>query len=1272
MACNRLFLAKLLIASLTVAGAVQSTRALAQAEFQENKGQWPNVVLYRGAIPGGYLFLRKDGFTYSLYNQADVQRIDDFYHGDPHLIDSFKRLFPQGPIHQSNGIRPQEGIGSSGLPLFHIHAQDYQMNFLGANPDPVITPDHPSQARYNYLIGNDTATWGRNVKAYGAVSYQGLYPHIDARVYVQNGQLQYDLIVQPGGNPDAITLGYTGAESLKLEHGHLRIHTTVGDVIEVKPYAFQSIQGRQVEVPCTYQLSGNVLRFKVAGSYQPEYPLIIDPTFVFCTFSGSYADNWGYTATYDRQGNFYMGGIVFASTAAYPVTPGAYQTTFGGGYTNARNGESGFDISISKFDPKGFKLIYATYLGGYGNEQPHSLITDQKEDLIISGRTNSPNYPGTRVGKGGDEDIILSELSPDGSSLVGSLIIGGSKPDGVNIADKYTPVNNQYVYTLRRFYGDDARSEVNIDPQGNIILASATQSDADFPVTSGVFQPKYGGGFQDGVMLKCTPDLSRVIWSSYLGGNGDDAAYVINFSSRGTIYVAGGTTSTDFTSGRSTGTEIQPNNGGGVDGYIAEVSSDGSRMLQSTYLGTPAADQIYGLQLDADGNVYVGGTTEGTWPIVNGTYPGVVVDGKQFIEKLKPDLSGPPIYSTVFGTGSSTSYSLPNISPTAFLVDRCQNVYMAGWGGTIFPQAPSVYPTSGTLGLPIVNPFLRLPQDGNDFYFFVLKRNATQILFAQNYGQYGGFTDHVDGGTSRFDPQGVIYEAICANCDGGARFPTGPPGIYSPYNKSRGGCNEAGLKVAFNLDGVRGGIQTRDYRRVYCNTDSISLVDTLEVVRPAQSWNWAVFKTWDSTQVNAGNQVINVTQDSTNTQSPGEFKTLIQSKGYYIVRLIKFNPNDCIDHDTTYLRLKVGDVPAHLKYRLTKLAPCTLYQYQVDNLSTNAINEPFLPDAFVWNFGDKTGDHTGEPMSFTYRFPGQGNYTVSLQLVDTADFCNAPQDTSSILSISLQLKAGIQAPDTVCQGTPVMLSNASLGGTNYTWYIRHPDGSVDSVHENDLSPLPYTFNSSGAYQVRLVAYDKVCDLPPDTADQTVLVYPFPTAAFSYSPMNPVNQTIQFMNRSRSHFSGVDDSLFYSWEFGDGSLSTKTNPQYQYAKTGTYQVYLQVVNKAGCMDTVSTMISETIYPKMDMPKAFTPNGDGLNDYVAPRAFGVVSLSFSIFNRWGQEVYHSNDPSITYLDNAGWDGRFQGKPQPMDSYAYTLHVRFSDGTQATKQGSITLIR
>ena len=186
--------------------------------------------------------------------------------------------------------------------------------------------------------------------------------------------------------------------------------------------------------------------------------------------------------------------------------------------------------------------------------------------------------------------------------------------------------------------------------------------------------------------------------------------------------------------------------------------------MRTCYQGTPDIDIIYGLKFDKLGFPYIMGTTKGSWRIQNAAFSNA--GGKQFISKLKKDLSG-YVYSTVFGTNSSD----PNISPVAFLVDRCENVYVSGWGGGVNVQHG--YTSGNTSGLPEVNPLSGIPAaDGADFYFFVLERNANRQLFGSHFGQFGGFGDHVDGGTSRFDENGIIFQAICANCGGGAQFPT--------------------------------------------------------------------------------------------------------------------------------------------------------------------------------------------------------------------------------------------------------------------------------------------------------------------------------------------------------------------------------------------------------------------------------------------------------------------------------------------------------------------
>jgi hypothetical protein len=192
---------------------------------------------------------------------------------------------------------------------------------------------------------------------------------------------------------------YDGIDALNVTNGELRIRTSVGETKELSPYAYQIINGLKQEVRCSFKVAENIVSFSL-DNYSKSAVLVIDPTLVFSTFTGSVADNWGYTATYGPDGSFYAGGIVF--DAGFPVNTGAYQSTFNGGIKDEEN-LPGYDIGIIKFNPSGSNRVYATYLGGGGNEQPHSLVVDAQGQLIVAGRTNSDNYPstGSTIGAGG-------------------------------------------------------------------------------------------------------------------------------------------------------------------------------------------------------------------------------------------------------------------------------------------------------------------------------------------------------------------------------------------------------------------------------------------------------------------------------------------------------------------------------------------------------------------------------------------------------------------------------------------------------------------------------------------------------------------------------------------------------------------------------------------------------------------------------------------------------------------------------------------------------
>jgi gliding motility-associated-like protein len=1129
-----------------------------------------------------------------------------------------------------------------------LHSHAYEVKFLNANPNPTIVPEKIQSSYNNYFIGNDSTKWASGCKIYKAVVYKEVYPGIDIRYYTNEAQLKYDIIVHPGGDVSKIALYIDGADGIKIKNRALEIKTNVTTVSELAPYTYQLKQEGKKEVTCDYSVKGNIVKFSIAGDYDKTETLVIDPSIVFYGYTGSTADNWGFTATYDPQGNFYAGGIVFGSFGLYPVSNGAFQTTFGGGVPEGDI--SAIDIGIMKFDPSGANRVYATYIGGRGNEQPHSLVVDAAGNLIIAGRTSSGStYPVKGLSSygplGGLYDIIVTKLNTTGTALIGSMRIGGSGDDGVNIRPNYT--RPQVSESTRRNYGDDARSEVIVDGAGNIILASATQSN-DFKVSAGAFQLTAGAKtatrLQDGVVIKMTPNLDAVIFSSYLGGNDDDAAFVLAINPlTGFIYVAGATASTDFP-GSKAGVLFGTNQGN-IDGFVTIISPDGTRQIATSYFGTSGADIIYGIQFDKYGFPYIMGTTTVAWPIINSPFNsgGNQANGKQFISKLQPDLTQ-FLYSANFGTSTG---SFPNISPTAFLVDRCENVYVSGWGGTLAPG----FPSAGTKGLTTFGAGqLSTTTDGEDLYFFVLERSAKNILYATFFGSITGANgplgDHVDGGTSRFDKNGTIYQSVCS-CLGSNPAPgtalRGTAGVWSPNNMSAdpnsAHCNLLAIKLAFNLAGVGAGLKASIKGTVRDTSGCVPMtVDFTDTLAQGKSYVW-----------DFGDGTTPV--KSTNATISHNFTQV----GIYKVMLVAIDSSTCNIADTTYINMHVRNDDASLSFVSNKIPPCDKLTFEFDNTSTGPASKPFSNKSFTWDFGDGTKLAAGSGI-VTHMYAVGGAYNVKLTLNDT-NYCNSPDSLIKQISLSPNVIANFTFPAAACAPFSAVFKNTSTAGQQFFWDFG------DGATSTQTSPT-HVYLRPGTYLVQLIAVDPNTCNKRDTITKNVTVVNKPTASFNYTP-NPTmpNMPIQLVNTSAG---GVS----YKWIFGDGkTLATAkrdTIISYQYQKTGTYNVCLVVFNAAGCSDTTCTQIDISVEVGYSVPNAFSPNGDGVNDKVFVRGFGISKVSFQIFNRWGELVFATTDI------NTGWDGYYKGKLQAQDVYHYSAVVEFYTGEKLAKKGDITLLR
>lgn len=748
-----------------------------EVKFIENKNQWPGSIIYSADLPSGTLYLKNNAFQYFLYDKGAI--------ADLHLKSHQSHMYENG---EDECIEKVE-----------VASHQYLVNFINSNDDVEISGDQQFPEYYNYFIGENPSDWASHVKAYSVVSYQNLYEGIDMRVYSLGNDLKYDLIINPGGQSNHIALEYMGLDDMYIYDADLIIETSLGIVREQKPYAYQDIEGVRVPISCNYVLDCGILSFDFPEGYNKQYSVVIDPLLIFSTYSGSNADNWGNTATPGENGKLYSGGITNhfrggLDLGEFPATVGALQTTWGGIW----------DVAIIKYDSSGSQVEYATYLGGSGSEVPHSMIMDNDENLIVMGSTNSTDFPITQNAyqtnyNGGTSletilgetftngsDIFIAKISKDGTLLRESTYFGGDENDG----------QNRTGGPLTRNYGDQQRGEVFIDDSNNIYITSVTKSEHLFDdMTINSFARDYNGGMSDGILVKFDPSLENMIWGGYLGGSGDDAALAVKINKDNQVYVAGGTNSSDFeTSIGGLHETLQ----GAEDGFVAFINQDGTQIIGATYLGTSSYDQVYFLDINENGEIYVLGQTRGNYPISAGVFnnPG----GGQFIHKLNADLSF-TIFSTTFGT---TNRNEPNISLTAFLVSDCDNLFVTGWGNSQGNFVSSNYMRLDTRGLPVTSDALNTTTNGDDFYLMVLDTDAKELLYATFFGGAEALV-HVDGGTSRFDKSGVVYHSVCASCFGGSSFPT-TEGTWSNQNGSGSGCNNAAFK--FDLASLRARIQT--------------------------------------------------------------------------------------------------------------------------------------------------------------------------------------------------------------------------------------------------------------------------------------------------------------------------------------------------------------------------------------------------------------------------------------------------------------------------------
>jgi gliding motility-associated-like protein len=1278
---------------------------VAQPLWIENRGQWPEPVVFQTALRSGVLWTERTGFTYQLFDPAGLQQ-----------------------------LIAQHGADSEEI----LHGHSYKMKFINGSATHV-SGQRKAEHYMNYYTSPDSNGQATGCEVYASSRLHEVYPGIDAMVYSVGSSLKYDWIVAPGANPNDIQLAIEGAKCSLVRHAggtDLVIETAFQTIIEKQPFAYQLLDGTMQEVSCSYVLRANRLSFEL-GDYDESRTLVIDPEVSFSSFIGSPASSWGYTACDDSQGNLIAGAVAFAP--GYPTTLGAFSVTFNQALTNS------FDIAISKFSADGTQLLYSTYLGGEYQETPHSVVVDSQDHIIVFGVTGSSTFPTTPgvlqstfvggpslTGSGfysGQQpngcDLFVTKFNGDGS-LETSTFIGGTNNDGINNGD-------QLYYN----YGDVFRGEVNVDANDHIYVATVTRS-ADFPVSFGSF----GGGESDGVLLKLSPALDALVMGRFVGGSGRDACYVVEFNPQGQPVVAGGTQSSNF-SLISAGS-VDPTWNGETDGYVVIVDPASFAVIAGTFIGTSSYDQVYFAQSDNSGDIYVYGQTTGSMPITPGVYgqPG----SGQFISKYSPDLEVME-WNTTIGTGSGSI----DISPTAFLVSNCEQIYFSGWGGDVNSNYCNSVPgscyaeQSTTNGLPITPDAFQSATDGSDFYLCVLTPNAQNIL----YGSFLGGSvsnEHVDGGTSRFDKNGSVYHAVCAGCQNNDDFPT-TPGAWSDSNESTG-CNLAVFR--FDLNAIQAEVEVDGPTEV-CVGDQIEFLNS---TAGATNFLW-----------NFGDGTTSTILEPTHQYAEG---------GQYEVQFVGYDNAVCVTADTTTVEITViPDVNPTVSgelvicegesTQLTASGTENVHWLFNASLSDAAVLDPiasptntttyFLVDenecdsetlsvvvevseVSINTSGDTTlclgqsaeliasggVSYEWSPSTYLSSASSPNPIATPAESIDYAvtvtDQHGCTADATLSVVVFEALPGGERYPDEVlCEGRQLLLQ-ANFGSA-WNWF---PSSSLSAP----LAQEPIAFPDDTTLYVVLITnacgsgYDSVMVnvIHPELSvfgggsicrGDTIAAWATGALSYAWSPANwasPSDEALAYLSPEKTtifEVTGVDEfncvttasvsisvypraeieagpdgyfdfpdsvMLFgnamgfdcYWWPSEGLSCDTCELTWASPSEPTTY--HLAIVDDFGCVNDDSVFVRP--YFPLFVPNTFTPNGDGINDVFFVRGQSVTGFHLEIYDRWGMKVFESFDMQTPWTGDSG-NGYFA----PNDVYNWVLGYDSLDRRTNVK-GHVVLAR
>ena len=594
-------------------------------------------------------------------------------------------------------------------------SQTIKLSFVKPNT-PTIKGSDVLPHYNNYFLGNNPKKWASYCRNYANVTYQDVWSGIDLTYFFTPEGMKYEYYVSPEADMKNLQISVEGADLIN-QGNTLQLTGKLGSIQDANLTVFDQKTGSKMNT--TFLVQNNTISFHGIPEKR-QNTIVIDPL-VYSTYLGGANDDYGKGIAVDAEGNAYITG--YTKNNDYPTTPDSYDTTYQGGD----------DCFVTKLNPSGSSLVYSTFIGGTNSDQGFGIFVDAVGNAYIAGSTESTDYPTTPGAYDttyhGVADCFVTKLNPSGSSLVYSTYLGGS--------------------------GNESGNGIAVDAGGTAYIAGYTYS-TDYPTTPGAYDTTYHG-VADCFVTKLNPSGSSLVYSTYLGGSGNESGNGIAVDAGGTAYIAGYTYSTDYP---TTPGAYDTTFNGNTDCFVTKLNPSGSSLVYSTYLGGSGHESGNGIFVDAGGTAYIAGSTRSLdYPTTIGaydtTYHGLA---DCFVTKLNPSGSS-LVYSTyIGGNGDDQGFGI--------FVDAVGNTYITGFTfSNDYPTTPGAYDTTY--------------QGGDDCFVTKLNPSGSSLV----YSTYLGGSGNESGNGIFVDAVGNAY--ITGNT--GDDYPT-TPGAYDTTYQGNWDC----------------------------------------------------------------------------------------------------------------------------------------------------------------------------------------------------------------------------------------------------------------------------------------------------------------------------------------------------------------------------------------------------------------------------------------------------------------------------------------------------